>query len=35
MRGMNMKQLKFFFTFDLPVNHSYIYSRFGKTHDEQ
>jgi len=35
MRGMNMKRLKSFFTFDLPVNYNYIYSRFCKTHEEQ
>ncbi|ASZ13706.1 hypothetical protein CK934_23485 [Chitinophaga sp. MD30] len=30
-----MKQLKSFFTFDLPVEYSYIYSRFRKTHEGQ
>ncbi|NLR58896.1 hypothetical protein HGH93_12340 [Chitinophaga polysaccharea] len=35
MRSLNMKQLKSFFTFDLPVNYSYIYSRFRKTHKGQ
>lgn len=30
-----MKQLKSFFTFDLPVKYSYIYSRFRKTHEGQ
>ncbi|WP_212005288.1 hypothetical protein [Chitinophaga sp. HK235] len=35
MRSLNMKQLKSFFTFDLPVKYSYIYSRFRKTHEGQ
>nr|WP_295873302.1 hypothetical protein [uncultured Chitinophaga sp.] len=35
MRSLNMKQLKSFFTFDLPVNYSYIYSRFRGTHKGQ
>lgn len=35
MRSLNMKRLKSFFTFDLPVNYSYIYSRFRKTHKGQ
>ena len=35
MRCLNMKQLKSFFTFDLPVKYSYIYSRFRKTHEGQ
>jgi hypothetical protein len=30
-----MKQLKSFFTFDLPLRYSYIYSRFRKTHEGQ
>jgi len=35
MRSLNLKQLKSFFTFDLPVKYSYIYSRFRKTHEGQ
>lgn len=35
MRSLDMKQLKSFFTFDLPVKYSYIYSRFRKTHEGQ
>ncbi|WP_343745809.1 hypothetical protein [Chitinophaga sp.] len=35
MRSLNLKWLKSFFTFDLPVNYSYIYSRFRKTHKGQ
>lgn len=35
MRSLNMKQLKSFCTFDLPVRYSYIYSRFRKTHEGQ
>lgn len=35
MRSLNMKQLKSFFTFDLPVKYGYIYSRFRKTHEGQ
>ncbi|MCW3464742.1 hypothetical protein [Chitinophaga nivalis] len=35
MRRLNMKLLKSFFTFDLPVKYSYIYSRFRKTHEGQ
>ena len=30
-----MKQLKSFFTFDLPVNYNYIYSRFRQAHEGQ
>lgn len=35
MRSLNMKQLKSFFTFDLPARYSYIYSRFRETHEGQ
>ncbi|MCW3466193.1 hypothetical protein [Chitinophaga nivalis] len=35
MRSLNLKQLKSFFTFDLPVKYSYIYSRFRKTHERK
>ncbi|UPK72480.1 hypothetical protein [Chitinophaga filiformis] len=35
MRSMNLKRLKSFFLFDLPVNYNYIYSRFRKTHEKQ
>ncbi|QJB38784.1 hypothetical protein HF324_13275 [Chitinophaga oryzae] len=35
MSSLNIKQLKSFFTFDLPVKYSYIYSCFRKTHERQ
>ncbi len=35
MRSTNMKRLKSFFTFDLPVNYNYIYSCFRRTHERQ
>lgn len=35
MRSLNLKWLKSFFTFDLPVKYSYIYFRFRKTHEGQ
>jgi len=35
MRSKNLKHLKSFFTFDLPVNYTNIYGRFCKIHNEQ
>lgn len=35
MSSLNLRRLPSFFTFDLPVNYSHIYSRFRKTHDRQ
>ncbi|MFY0255309.1 hypothetical protein ACDQ55_15285 [Chitinophaga sp. 30R24] len=35
MRSLNLKRWKSFFTFDLPVNYQYLYSRFRQTHERQ
>lgn len=35
MRSLNLKWLKSFFTFDLPVNYKYLYVRFRQTHKGQ
>ncbi|NSL85984.1 hypothetical protein ECE50_004020 [Chitinophaga sp. Mgbs1] len=35
MKSLKLKQLRSFFTFDLPVKYSYIDSRFRKTHEGQ
>ncbi|SHN34502.1 hypothetical protein [Chitinophaga sp. CF418] len=35
MRSKNLKRLKSFFLFDLPVRYSYVYSYFRKTHEGQ
>jgi hypothetical protein len=33
MRSMNLRRMKSFATFDLPINYHYLYSSFHKTHE--
>lgn len=35
MKNVNLKRLKSFFTFDLPVDYMYLYNHFRQTHEKQ